>query len=224
MIKYQTDPLKIKKASADIIKKQVSLEHLSGLEQQIAIQMIQACGDTSILDNLRFSESAAEIGLQSLEDDYDLLCDTVTVACAVKDKYLKDEPICLIRKANVISQAKAKKHTRSMTAIDLWKPYLADSIILIGEEPTALFKLLEILENMGEDDSNKSSDKKPALIIATPAGFTGALEAKEYLWKNHEKLGIPCITLLGERGGNALSSIVLNVLLRTQSLAKVEQK
>ncbi len=220
MIKHQTDPLRIRQASADTIKKQVSLEHLSSLEQQIAIQMIQACGDVSILENLRFSESAAEIGLKILEDDYDLLCDTVTVACAVKDKYLKDEPICLIRKANVISQAKSKKHTRSMTAIDLWKPYLAGSIILIGEEPTALFRLLEILEELRNEDS----DKKPALIIATPVGFTGAIEAKQYLWERHEKLGIPCITLLGTRGGNAFSSTALNVLLRIQSLAKTEQK
>ena len=210
MIKYQKNPLKIRETYTESIKKQLSLDYLSDIEQQITVQMIQVCGDLSMLENLRFSESAADIGLQILkEEGNDLLCDTVNVSCAIKKKYIKDDPICLITKANVISQAKANKQTRSMAAIDLWKPYLSDSIVLIGEEPTALFRLIDILEKMDED-----SDKKPALIIATPAGFTGAEEAKNYLWDNREKLGIPCITLLGTKGGSVLSATVLNTLLR----------
>lgn len=220
MIKYQKDPLKIREKSSKAIRKQLALDHFSELEQRIVIQIIQAAGDLSVLDNLRFSESSAEIGLQILEDDFDLLCDSVTVGCAVKEKYLKDEPICLISKANVISQAKAKKHTRSMTAIDLWKPYLAGSIVLIGEEPTALFRLLEMIEEIGPDDS----DKKPALIIAMPVGFIGATEAKDYLWKNQQKLGVPCITLLGEKGGSNLSAAAINSLLRIQEINKKAAK
>jgi len=219
MIKYEVDPLKIRKKSSKLIREQLSLDHLSELEQKIAIEMIQVSGDTTILEDMRFSKLAVDIALKCLADDYELLCDTEMVACGLKAKYLKDEPICLIRKANVISQAKAKKHTRSMEAVDLWKPYFDESIILIGAEPTALFRLLEILEEMKEEDD----DKKPLLIIATPSGFTGAAEAKEYLWNNHEKLGIPCITLLGSKGSSSLCVRIMNALLKMQKDIEIEQ-
>ena len=219
MIKYEVDPLKIREKSSGKIREQLSLDHLNELEQVIAIEMIQASGDLKILENLRFSDSVVDIALTVLEDDYDLLCDAEMIACGLKDKYLKDEPICLIKKANVISQAKAKKHTRSMTAVDLWKPYLDESIILIGDEPTALFRLIGILEEIKDEES----PKKPALIIATPAGFTGATEAKDYLWRNHESLDVPCITLLGTRGSSGLCVRVMNALLKIYANRKIEQ-
>jgi len=218
MIKYETDPIKIKNASFELIREQISLdsqtafEKLKKEEQQIAVEMIQASGDLSILENLRFSESVVNKALNIFDDDFDLLCDTETVICGLKQKYLKDEPLSFINKANVISQAKSNKHTRSMTAVDLWKRYLADSVILIGSEPTALFRLLEILENQNGDDDNL-----PALIIATPPGFTGATEAKEYLWEHQEKLDIPCIVLLGTRGSNNLTATAMNTLLKLHS-------
>ena len=212
MMIYETDPIKIRKKSFNAIREQVSLnnhlhfDNLKKEEQQMAVEMIQVSGDLSILENLRFSESVIEKALTALDDDYHLLCDTETVICGLKQKYLKDEAICFINKANVISQAKSNKHTRSMAAVDLWKRYLADSIILIGSEPTALSRLMEILES-------EQSENTPALIIATPSGFTGALEAKEYLWEHQEELGIPCITLLGTRGSNNLAYTVMNNLL-----------
>lgn len=217
MVKYETDPIKIRNASFEIIREQVSLDHLNKQEQLLAVEMMQASGDLSILENLCFSDSVIEKTLTTLEDDYDLLCDSEIVMCGLKQKYLKDEPICFTGKANVISQAKSNKHTRSMTAVDLWKRYLPGSIILIGSEPTALFRLMDILEKNGKDDS----DNLPALIIATPSGFRGASEAKNYLWENYEELGVPCITLLGTRGGNNLTATAMNTLLKLQ---KVQNK
>ena len=211
MIKYETDPLKIKKKSFKTIREQVSFEHLNQDEQLIAIQMIQASGDLSILENLRFSNSVVEKALQTLEDDYEMLCDTDAVVCSLKQKYLKDEPICLINKANVISQAKSNKTTRSMTAVDLWKPYIDHSIILIGSEPTALFRLLELL---------KDEKKKPALVIATPVGFTGAIESKQLLWDMQKELDIPCITLLGNRGSSTLTTTAMNTILQINRAKK----
>lgn len=218
MIKYETDPIKIRNASFELIREKISLDDkhnfdsLKEQEQQIAIEMIQASGDLSILENLRFSESVVEAAFKVLDDDFDLLCDTDTVICALKQKYLKDEPISFINKANVITQAKSNKKTRSMTAVDLWKRYLAGSILLIGSEPTALFRLLEILEETKNDDENR-----PGLIIATPSGFTGASEAKDYLWEHQEQFGIPCITLLGTRGSNNLTATAMNTLLKLYS-------
>ena len=214
MIKYETDPVKIRNISFNKIREHVSLDHLNGIEQKIAIEMIQASGDLSILDNIRFSKLAVEAGLEALDDDHELYCDTEGVICNLKQNYLKNEPLCFINKANVISQAKSKKKTRSMTAVDLWKTHLSGSIVIIGNEPTALFRLIEIL-----DEQNKShdDDNLPKLIIVMPVGFTGAIEAKNYLWENHKELKVPCITLLGTRGGNELASTVMNCLLKIHS-------
>ena len=210
MAKYETNPLKIREKYTQFIRDELSLGHLSELEQKVAIQMIQASGDLSTIESLRFSEGAVEKVLEVLDDDFELLCDAENVICAVKQKYLKEEPICLIKKASVISQAKSNKHTRSMTAVDSWKPYLSGSIILIGNEPTALFRLLEIIKESDEGD-------RPALIIAAPAGFVDAANAKQELWKKHEKLKISCITLLGSTGGSDVTVAALNALLRIQN-------
>lgn len=212
MIKYEKSPQKIQSSSVEFVKDNFDLEHLSLPEKRIARQLAISCGDISILENIRFSEDVIDKALEAMDEDYELLCDTPIVISGLKNKYLKNEPICLVNKANIISQAKSNKQTRSMLAVDLWKPYLPESIILIGAEPTALFRLLEILEEIKDEDK----DKKPALIIATPVGFTDAEEAKQYLWDNYEKLGIPCITLLGTRGGNDFASTIMNTLLQIQ--------
>ena len=216
MIKYEKSPKKIQEKDIEFVKANYNLESLSFLEKRIARQLAVSCGDISILENIRFSEGLVDKALEAMDEDYDLLCDTPIVISGLKDKYLKDEPICLVNKANIISQAKSNKQTRSMLAVDLWRTYLPESIILIGAEPTALFRLLEILEENKDEDE----DKKPALIIATPVGFTGAEEAKQYLWDNCEALGIPCITLLGTRGGNDFASTIMNTLLQIQKSKK----
>lgn len=215
-MKYESNPIKIRKNSFKLIEQDLSFDHLDKNEKQIALQMIEASGDLAILDNLRFSENAVEKAFSALRTDFELLCDTDAVVVSLKQKYLKDEPICLINKANVISHAKSNKTTRSMAAVDLWKPFLDDSIILIGSESTALFRLLELLE----DEENK---KTPALIIATPVGFTGATEAKELLWKRREELDIPCITLLGNRGSSTLAATIMNTILQLNK-ADLESK
>jgi len=209
MIIYESDPKKIRKNSFAFIREQVSLDHLNKLEQQIALCMIYASGDISILENLRFSEGVVELALETLDENYELLCDTEVVIAALNQKRLQHEPVCLINKANVISQGKANKKTRSMIAVDQWKNYIPGSIVLIGNEATALFRLMEKIEALDSDDE----DKKPALIIATPVGFCGAEKAKEYLWENHETLGVPCITLLGTRGGGMMAASIINTFL-----------
>jgi len=210
MIKYEKNPKNIQKLSLKIIQENSELSHYNDNEKAVVLQMTAAVGDVSLLENIRFSKGAIEKALESLEEDFDLLCDTENVACAMKQKYLKDEPICLINKASVISQAKSNKHTRSMEAVDLWRPYLSDSVIVIGREPTALYRLLEILEETKSDENYK----KPSLIVATPSGFTGIIESKDYLWDNHEQLDIPCITVLGHQGGSDVAAAAINTLLK----------
>lgn len=210
MIKYEKNPKNIEKLSLKVIQENSDLSHFNDNEKAVALKMITAAGDTSLLENIRFSEGAIDHALEALEEDFDLLCDTENVACAMKQKYLKDEPICLINKASVISQAKSNKHTRSMEAVDLWKPYLADSFIVIGREPTALFRLIEVLIESIEDENYK----RPSLIVATPSGFIGTIESKQFLWDNLEKLDIPCITVLGHQGGSDVAAAAINTLLK----------
>ena len=216
MIKYEKDPKKIQTLSNQVIQENSNFEHLSTSEKQVATQMLSAAGDLGLLDQLRFSKGAIDSALEALNGDFDLLCDTESVACALKQKYLTDEPVCLINKASVISQAKSSNHTRSMEAIDLWKPYLSNSFVIIGREPTALFRLLELLEETKDEENHK----KPSLIIATPAGYTGVRESKNYLWKHHDELGVPCITLLGNNGGSDIASIAMNTLLKMHQESK----
>lgn len=208
MIKYESDPKKIRIKSLQLLRDQASLGHLNEDQQQIALFIMEACGDLSITQDFRISENAIERTFETLEEDYELLCDTEVVQAALNEKHLEHEPVCLINKASVISQAKAHKTTRSMMSVDQWKNYMPGSIVLIGNEPTALLRLLEILEE--EDDQ----EKKPALIIATPVGFCGAEASKKYLWDHREKLGIPCITLLGTRGGGMMAATILNTLIK----------
>jgi precorrin-8X/cobalt-precorrin-8 methylmutase len=210
MIKYEKNPKNIQKNSIQAIQKNTDLSHFSNTEKEVATQMLIAAGDASLSDQLRFSNGAIESALEALDEDYDLLCDTENVACAMKQKYLTDEPICVINKASVISQAKSSAHTRSMEAVNLWKPYLSESFVVIGREPTALYHLIELLTKIKEKDSHK----KPSLIIATPAGFANVCESKEYLWERHQELDVPCITLLGNRGGSDVAAAAMNTLLK----------
>ncbi len=213
MIKYEKNPKNIQNLSLKAIQENTDFSCYNENEKIVTQQMILAAGDVSLIENIRFSEGAINKALEALEEDFDLLCDTENVTCAIKQKYLKDEPICLINKASVISQAKSNRHTRSMEAVDLWKPYLSDSFIVIGREPTALFRLLEILGESKDEDNYK----KPSLIIATPSGFTGAAESKNYLWDNHERLGVACITVLGRQGGSDIASAAINTLLKIRN-------
>jgi len=178
MIKYEKDPIKLKALATKAVEEQIDLGDLQPVERLLSIQIVNACGDTSIFKNIRFSADFFESASEALDDNCDILCDTEAAACGIKKKYLNDDPVCLINKASVISQAKSSKHSRSMEAVDLWSPYLSESIVVIGQEATALSRLLEILENKKDDES-----KKPALIIATPVGFTGAEAIKDYLWE-----------------------------------------
>lgn len=211
MLKYEKNPKIIQKLALQAVHDNTDLSHLNSLEKELAQQILIASGDMTIIDDLRISEGAIEKAFEAIEEGFDLLCDTDMVAAGIKQKYLADEPICLINKANVISQAKSSKLSRSMVAVELWKPYLTDSFVVIGREPTALFRLLELLREIKDEDQNKM----PAMIIAMPVGCcSGASESKKYLWERREEIGIPCITILGNRGGSDIATMTMNTLLK----------
>jgi len=118
---------------------------------------------------------------------------------------INQPPLCYLNDSRAAELAQASGETRSMAAVELWRDQLAGSVVVIGNAPTALFRLLELIEQ-GAD--------KPALIIGMPVGFVGAAESKQLLWDQHQNLGIECITLLGRQGGSAVSAASCNALLR----------
>jgi len=219
MLKYEKNPKIIQKLAIKAVEEATDLSHFSDLEKELVQQVIIASGDLSIVDDFRISDGAIAKAFEAFEEGFDLLCDTEMVAIGIKKKYLVDEPICLINKANVISQAKSSKLSRSMVAVDLWKPYLADSCVVIGRESTALFRLLELLQEEKDDDNSK----KPALIIAMPVGCSGASESKDYLWDHNDDIDIPCITILGNRGGSDIATMIMNTLLKMYQLQTDEK-
>jgi len=210
MLKYEKNPKIIQKRALEAVQDKTDLSQLGPLEMELAQQILVASGDMTIVDDLRISEGAIEKAFEAFDEGFDLLCDTDMVAAGIKRKYLTDDPICLINKANVISQAKSSKLSRSMVAVELWKPYLTDSFVVIGRESTALFRMLELLRECNDDDCNKN----PAMIIAMPVGCSGASESKNYLWEHREKIDVPCITILGNRGGSDVATMTMNTLLK----------
>jgi precorrin-8X/cobalt-precorrin-8 methylmutase len=118
---------------------------------------------------------------------------------------IKREPLCYLNHTDTAGLAKQAGETRSMAALQLWGDDLAGSVVVIGNAPTALFRLLEMI---------RQGTAAPALIVGIPVGFVGAAESKQALWDEHQELGIECITLLGRQGGSAAASSVVNALLR----------
>ncbi len=205
MMDFERNPERIQQRSFEIVRQQVRMDHLNEIEQQIAVRMIYACGDVSIIDDLRFSKGAIDAALKALQRQTPLLCDVNLVTAPLNKKLLAHLPLCFINEQQVVIEAKQKKYTRSMIAVDYWQPHINQSIVLIGNAPTALFRLMELLEQKKID--------QPALIIAVPVGYTGAAESKQYLWEHYQTLGVECIVLLGTRGSSALAATAMNALL-----------
>ncbi|MDQ7017075.1 MAG: precorrin-8X methylmutase, partial [Gammaproteobacteria bacterium] len=175
------------------------------VQKEVAKRVVHSMGMPEVAAELRFSAAACEAGLAALVADAPLLCDVEMVKQGVTKRLINHAPLCYLNHPEVASWAKARGETRTMAALSLWQPQLADSVVLIGNAPTALFRLLEQLQQGAE---------RPALIIAMPVGFVGAAESKAALWQLHEALGVECITLLGRLGGSAATVAVVNALLR----------
>ncbi|MBB1489437.1 precorrin-8X methylmutase [Oceanospirillum sediminis] len=202
---YVIDPVAIEQESFRQIRQLTKLDGLTQPEQQVVMRVVHSIGMPEVAAQVRFSDDACENGLKALADHAPILCDVDMVKQGITKRMIQQEPLCFLNHKDTQQIAKEKGETRSMAALELWRPHLAGSVVVIGNAPTALFRLLEMIEQ-GSD--------KPAVIIGMPVGFVGAAESKEALWQVHQKLGIECITLLGRQGGSAVSSATCNALLR----------
>ena len=202
---YETDPQEIEHESFRRIRALTDLDGLSDAEQQVAMRVVHSLGLPGVATQLRFSAGACAAGIAALERECAILCDVEMVRHGITRRMRTIEPLCFLNDERVPELARERAETRSMAALELWQPWLDGSLVLIGNAPTALFRLLELIED---------GVSKPALIVAMPVGFVGAEESKQRLWDSHAALGIECITLLGRQGGSAVTAASCNALLR----------
>lgn len=202
---YETGPSEIEKESFRQIRQLVDLTDFDLHQQQVVMRIVHSLGMPELASAVRFSANACASGLDALSKQAPILCDVEMVKQGITKRMIEKEPLCFLNHAATVERAKASGETRSMAALQAWKDCLAGAVVVIGNAPTALFRLMEMIE-AGAD--------RPALIIGMPVGFVGAAESKEALWQTHKNLGVECITLLGRPGGSAVSSATCNALLR----------
>ena len=202
---YIVSPQTIEAESFLQIRELTNLDGLSREQQQVVMRVIHSVGVPEVAEQVRFSKNACERGLAALAADAPILCDVEMVKQGVTKRMIKTAPLCFLNDPDTVELAKASGETRSMAALQRWPAHLEGSVVIIGNAPTALFRLLEMIEQ---------GSPKPALIIGMPVGFVGAAESKQALWDVHQQLGVECITLLGRMGGSAVSAATCNALLR----------
>jgi len=202
---YIHDPSEIENESFRQIRTLTELSHLSIEAQQVVMRVVHSVGIPAVATQVKFSENGCESGIAALKKGAPILCDVEMVKQGITKRMIKTDPYCFLNAPGVPERAKETGETRTMAALTSWLPYLEGSVVVIGNAPTALFRLLEMIDQ---------GAPKPALIIGMPVGFVGAAESKQALWDLHQTLGIECITLLGREGGSAVSSASCNALLR----------
>ncbi|MCA2693439.1 MULTISPECIES: precorrin-8X methylmutase [unclassified Microcystis] len=208
-MEYIKNGEEIYRKSFAIIRSETNWENLPDDLAHVAVRLIHSCGMTDITKDLEASPDAVKIGRNALAGGAAILCDSQMVANGItKARLPKDNPIiCTLNYPEVTELARQINNTRSAAALELWRPHLAGAVVAIGNAPTALFRLLELL------DQNVD---KPALILGFPVGFVGAAESKLELATNSR--GVPFITLHGRRGGSAIAAAAVNALAKENEL------
>lgn len=208
-MEYIKNGEEIYRKSFAIIRAETNWENLPDDLAPVAVRLIHSCGMTDITEDLEASPDAVKIGRNALAGGAAILCDSQMVANGItKARLPKDNPIiCTLNYPEVTELARQINNTRSAAALELWRPHLAGAVVAIGNAPTALFRLLELL------DQNVD---KPALILGFPVGFVGAAESKIELATNSR--GVPFITLHGRRGGSAIAAAAVNALAKENEL------
>jgi precorrin isomerase len=202
---YLRDPEAIYRASFAAIRREAPIEHLPREMQALATRLIHACAMPDILPELAWSPDAALAGRRALIAGRPVLVDAAMVAAGIRRERLPaaNPIVCTLGDPGVAERAAAGSTTRSAAAVDLWRDHLDGAVVAIGNAPTALFRLLELLED---------GVPPPALVLAFPLGFVGAAEAKKALIQH--RIRVPYIALRGRRGGSALAAAAVNALAR----------
>ncbi|MGB8486666.1 MAG: precorrin-8X methylmutase [Xanthobacteraceae bacterium] len=202
---YLRDGAAIYERSFAIIRSEANLARFSADEAAIVVRMIHACGLVDAASQFEFDPNFVAAARAALARGAPIFCDAEMVAHGVIRRFLpaKNEVICTLNDARVPALAERLGTTRSAAALDLWADQLDGALVAIGNAPTALFHLLEMLDAGGP---------RPAAIIGMPVGFVGAAESKDALARDAR--GIPFLIVRGRLGGSAMTAAAVNALAR----------
>jgi precorrin-8X/cobalt-precorrin-8 methylmutase len=202
---YLRNGVAIYERSFAIIRAEADLARFSAEEAEVAIRMIHACGLVEVAKHVVFGHGLVDAGRAALARGSPILCDAEMVAHGITRMRLpaRNEVFCALRDPGVPARAEQLGTTRSAAALDLWGDKLAGAVVAIGNAPTALFRLLELLD---------AGAPRPAAILGIPVGFVGAAESKEALAANPQR--IPFLIVRGRMGGSAMTAAAVNALAR----------
>ena len=200
---YEKVPAEIYAQSFATVRKEARLERFGAGMEAVAIRLIHACGMVEVADRLAFSDGAYQAGRAALEAGAPVLCDCEMVGAGIIRRYLPagNDVLVTLNDPSVPALAKEIGNTRSAAAVELWRERIEGAVVVIGNAPTALFHLLELLDD---------GWPKPAVILGFPVGFVGAAESKAEL--AGDPRGCEFVALRGRRGGSAMASAAVNAL------------
>jgi precorrin-8X/cobalt-precorrin-8 methylmutase len=205
MTNYLRDGTAIYQQSFAIIRAEADLSRFSDAEADVAVRMLHACGMVEIAKNIVFADEVITAAREALDAGAAILCDSEMVSHGVTHTRLPagNAVICTLRDPTIPALAEKLGTTRSAAALELWLDRLEGSVVAIGNAPTSLFRLLEMLDE---------GAPRPAAILGIPVGFVGAAESKEALIANPR--GVPFIAVRGRVGGSAMTAAAVNGLAR----------
>ena len=200
---YETNGAAIYLASFAMIRAEADLASFTPEEEIVAVRMIHAAGMVGLERHIRFSPGMAIAARAALEAAAPVLCDARRVSEGITRSRLAagNQVICTLHDEGVPALAAQMRNTRSAAALELWRPHLAGAVVAIGNAPTALFHLLNMLED--------PDCPRPAAIIGCPVGFVGAAESKAALMQS---LPVPALVVSGRLGGSAITVAAINAL------------
>lgn len=203
MSDYIRDGQAIYRESFATIRAEADLSRIPADLEKLAVRVIHACGMVDVAADLAFSAGAGTAGRAALANGAPILCDAKMVAFGITRARLPahNEVICTLDDPAVPTLARDIGNTRSAAALELWRPHLAGSVVAIGNAPTALFYLLDMIA---------AGAPRPALILGFPVGFVGAAESKAQLAAQSD--GVPFVVVNGRRGGSAMAAAAVNAL------------
>ncbi|KNG94024.1 precorrin-8X methylmutase [Pseudaestuariivita atlantica] len=200
---YETNGAAIYEESFRTIRAEADLNRFDVDEEPVVVRMIHAAGLVGLERDVAFSDGMATVARAALKGGAPILCDAFMVAEGITRKRLPADNavICTLRDAEVPEMAARMGNTRSAAALELWRPHLEGALVAIGNAPTALFHLLNMLED--------PACPRPAAIIGCPVGFVGAAESKDALMQD---LPCPAMIVRGRLGGSAITVAAVNAL------------
>ncbi|MFF1265357.1 precorrin-8X methylmutase [Streptomyces anulatus] len=203
MHQYEKDGPAIYRQSFATIRAEADLAGLPADVSQVAVRMIHACGMVDLVRDLAFSPNAVADARAALRAGAPILCDVAMVASGVTRKRLPvdNDVVCTLSDPSVPELAAKMGTTRSAAALELWRDRMEGAVVAVGNAPTALFRLLEMIEE---------GAPRPAAVIGVPVGFIGAAESKEALAEHAS--GLEHLIVRGRRGGSAIAAAALNAI------------